>query len=145
MNLREILGCLLGALLLLVAAALIYAYRLWSFLGNYTMPWFCCALAVGLVLVVVTSLLTGKSLAAIPPSRVAIVVVGSSVGIGVGMVLDGLSYARALPNDWVSSVGEVAAFTLILIVLFWIPRLSKRAAEPAGAPDEEDAAGDPSP
>jgi len=141
MNNREMLGCFVAAFLLLVAAPLIHDYQLWSFLGNYTVPWFCCTVAVGLILVVVTALLTGKTLGAVPPSRAVIVVLGSSAAIGVGMLLDSLSYAPGLPIDWVGSLGEWAGFTLILIVLFWIPRFSKKAAERTATPDAEDGTG----
>ena len=129
MNFREILGLLAAAVVLLLAAAIVDACQLWSFLGNCTVPWFCSVLAVGLAIVVLTSLLTGKPPATIPHIRAAMVVLVSSVVVGAGMLIDGLSYAPRPPNDWTGSLGEWVGFTLVLAVLFWIPRSGKGAVE----------------
>ena len=142
MNLRDYVASLVTALFLLVAAGLIQAYQVWSFLGNYTLGWFCSAVGIGLLLVVLTSALTGKSPAKIPGARVAVIVLGASAAVGLGMLLDGVSYASALPPDWPSSLAEWGAFTLILTILFWIPRIKDhRSAEPAAQPDGDHAAG----
>ncbi len=121
MKTQEIVGLLCTAVALLVAAVLSNSYRLWSFLGNTTVPWFCGAVGIAVLLVTLTAALTGCAPGRIPISRLLIVLVGSSLAIGVGMLLDGISYNA--PADWPASVGEWLGFTLILVVLFWLPRV----------------------
>ena len=115
------ISALIGtAIVLISAAGITQAYQLWSFLANYTVPWFCDALAISLLLVVLTAVLAGTSAADIPISRVLVVIAGSSIVVGVGMLLDSVSYT-ILP-DWTASIGEWLGFTIMLIVVFWIPR-----------------------
>ena len=130
------IALLCTAVVLLVAAGLTHSYRLWSSLGNYTVPWFCGVLAIAVLLVTLTGVLTGCALGRIPVSRVLVVLVGSSLTVGVGMLVDGVAYD--IPNDWTASVGEWIGFTIILAVVFWLPRLKdERAGEQTGALDPE--------
>lgn len=130
----------MAAVVLLVAAALIHACQLWSLLANYTVPWFCCTLAIGLVLMVLTSLVTRRTPDTIPPACVTAVVVGYSAAVGLGMLLDFLSYGREMPPDWASSLGEWAGFTGVVAGLFWIARLAKGNTETGAAVEAEGAA-----
>lgn len=110
------------ALGLLVAAVLINNFKLWSLLGNFTVPWFCSSLAIAMLLVAMVSALTGYPPATIPISSVLVVIVGTSVVVGIGMLVDAYSYS--VPQDWVGSLAEWAGFTMIVIVVFWIPKKS---------------------
>jgi len=121
MKTQDIVGLLGTAAALLVAAALTVTYRLWSFLGNSTVSWFCAALAVALLLVVLTAVLSGCDPGAIPRTRLLVVLVGSSLAVGVGMLVDAASYPT--PGDCLASIGEWIGFTIILAVLFWLPRI----------------------
>jgi hypothetical protein len=112
---------LFAALVLLTLAVFINVFKLWSFLGNYTIPWFCTAVAIGICVINVTSLLTGVSISSIPTSLVVLVTTVVSVIVGIGMLIDGLSYS--FMKDWASSIGEWLAFTIILFLLFWTPKL----------------------
>jgi hypothetical protein len=122
---------------LLLAAGVTRAFHLWSVLGNHTVPWFCGALAVALLLVVLTAVLTGCRPGAIPVSRMLVILVGSSVTVGLGMAIDGMSYG--VSGDWASSLGEWAGFTLMLAALFWIPRLrnGRTGDSPADRPSPD--------
>lgn len=112
------------ALGLLVAAGLISIFKLWGLVGNLTVPWFCSSLAIAILLVAMTSALTDCPPATIPVSRVLAAIVGTSVVVGVGMLVDAYSYS--VPKDWVGSLAEWAGFTMIVVVVFWIPRESNR-------------------
>jgi len=125
MDMRDTIGLVATGLGLLVVGAMTHVFQLWSFLGNYTVPWFCCAVALALLLVLLVSLLTGISPGKLPLSRVFAVILGSSVAIGLGMLVDGISYG--ILADRTSSVAEWGGFTLILVVVFWIPRVTREA------------------
>jgi hypothetical protein len=112
------------ALGLLVAAGLISIFKLWGLLGNLTVPWFCSSLAIAILLVAMTSALTDCPPATIPISRVLAAIVGTSVAVGVGMLVDAYSYS--VPTDLVGSLAEWAGFTTMVVVVFWIPRESNR-------------------
>jgi MFS family permease len=124
MDRKDIALLLLAAFLLLVIGVLINSFQLWSISGNYTIPWFCSALGTGLCLISITSLLTQSSPSSIPMSRAAVVIIGSSVCIGIGMVIDGFVYTHTY--DWISSIGEWFGFTLILIIMFWLPKIKNK-------------------
>ena len=121
MDRQDIALALLTAFVLLLAGVLIGTFQLWSLAGNSTVPWFCSALGLGLCLVSISSLMTQCPPSLIPIHRVTAVVIGSSITIGIGMLIDGLVYFNAY--DWQTSIGEWFAFTVILVVMFWLPRI----------------------
>jgi len=124
MKTRDIVVLLTTAVALLVAAGLTHAFQLWSFLGNYTVPWFCGALAIALLLVTLTAALTGYTPGTIPRVCMLTVLIGASVVVGTGMVVDALSYG--VPQDWAGSIGEWIGFTTMLVAMFCIPRLNQK-------------------
>ena len=127
MSVRGMAG-LLGAVVgLLVTAWFTQAASLWSDLANDTVPWFCGMLSLAILVVTVTTVLSGTSPGAIPLSRVLVVTPLASLALGVGMAVDGVCYG--IPDDWIGSVGEWYAFTVTLVILFWIPRSRQGAAE----------------
>jgi len=134
MRTRDAIALLTTAIGLLVAAGLTRSFCLWSFLGNYTVPWFCAALAIALLLVILTAVLAGCTPGTIPMSRLLAVLIGASLALGVGMVVDSLSYG--VPEDWTGSIGEWFGFTAMLAVLFWIPRLKSGQAGEQGTDDD---------
>jgi hypothetical protein len=123
MNNRDTIGSLFCAFLLLVAAAVVNHLNLWSLLGNYTVPWFCSTIAIALLIVTLTGSICGCPPGKIPLSRVITVIVGSSAVIGLGMLIDGISYN--IPMDWASTAGEWLGFSISLIILFWLPRTNQ--------------------
>lgn len=123
MNWKQTIGLVCVAVGLLIAAAAIDVYELWSVLSNCTVPWFCSALAIALLVMAGTCFLTNAAPAEIPKSRVEAAIVGPSVGVGLGMLVDAATYGTA--GDWGGSIAEWAAFTVMLGVVFWIPRINK--------------------
>jgi|GEM_PF-4464860 len=121
MKISELVG-FLGTAIALLIAAVIRAFSLWSFLGNMTVPWFCAAVAVALLLVLMTAVLSGSSPRNIPMGYALVVIIGTSVILFLGMVIDAIAYhasARLLPV----SAAEWLAFTIILAAIFWMPRI----------------------
>ena len=133
MRTQDTIGLLATAIALLAAAGVTRSFALWSFLGNYTVPWFCGALAIAVLLVTLTAVLTGCPPAAIPVSRVLVVLISASLAVGFGMIVDGISYG--ILNDSIGSVAEWAGFTVMLAVLFWLPRLKRKFTDKGGPAD----------
>ncbi len=121
MTARDIAAFVLIPLVLLVAAWVIKMFPLWSFLGNATVPWFCTALALAMLIVGVTCILLRCLPDAIPARHAALVVTGILVVIGIGLAVDGFAYEEA--DDWLASIGEWSGFAVILVGVFWLPRL----------------------
>lgn len=134
MTARGIAGLLGAVVALLLTAWFTQAASLWSDLANHTVPWFCGMLAIAILVVTVTTVLSGTSPGAIPLSRILIVTPLASLALGVGMAVDGVCYG--IPGDWIGSVGEWFAFTLTLVILFWIPRSRQETAEKQGTHKE---------
>lgn len=120
-----LIGISLG---LLAAAGVTHFFQLWSFLGNYTVPWFCGALAIAILLVTLTAVLTGCAPAEIPRPRMMAVTVFSSILIGLGMLVDGFAYQA--PPDWTASLAEWIGFSAILYALFQLPRTKDEDPKP---------------
>lgn len=125
MSIREIVGMLGAAAGFLLAAWVIPAYRLWSLPNCWAVPWLCSALAAGLLVVTAVCALTGCSPASVPQSRVVAAVAGVAGALAVGLVVNGFYVHWQL--DLTSNLAEWAGFTIILIVLFWLPRHGKSA------------------
>jgi hypothetical protein len=122
MNWRQVTLLLFAALLFLAASVLINAFNLWSLVGNYTIPWFCSAMAIGICIVCITCLLTENPVSSIPVSCVIVIVIAISIISGIGMIVDELIYVY--PKGWIASISEWLGFTVILIILFLIPKLT---------------------
>src|SRR5688572_25890716 len=88
MQTRDVLGFFLIPLVLLVAAWLINTFQLWDFLANMTLPWLCTAIAVSVLLLGTVCVILQVPPSAVPKSVAVIVVVGTLVIFGVGMVVD---------------------------------------------------------
>ncbi|MHC4250059.1 MAG: hypothetical protein ACYS9X_13100 [Planctomycetota bacterium] len=125
MDFKKVVGVAIVPLVLLVAAFLVSAFRLWSSLGNYTFPWVCTAVAVAVLLVGVVSLLADCSPGSIPLIRVVLSWLGIMLILGIGMVVDYFSYPTV--QDWMSAAGECVGFGVILAGAFWLPRTAKKS------------------
>ena len=122
MNLRQTFALLALAVALLLAAVLIRSLALWSALANHTVPWFCSALAIAVLLVVLASLLTGRQPGKIPPAVAWWVTGGTSAALGIGMIIDAQNYQIAL-RDAGASIAEWAGITAIVGSLFILSQL----------------------
>lgn len=121
METRESVPLLVASGLLLVAAGVTNEFSLWSHPANETIPWFCGALAIALLIVTLTAVLSGCRTAAIPKSRALGIAIGVPSILGIGLIVDAFSYGAS--GDTLATIGEWLGFTLILIGLLWIPRL----------------------
>ena len=82
---QVISSCVL-ALALLAAAWLVNDERLWSPVGNTTMPWFCSALAIAILVVAFTIVLTQVPAAELPLRVSLVVTVALTGGLAIGNV-----------------------------------------------------------
>lgn len=124
MSASDKFGIPAAALCLLVASAVIQEYSLWSTLGNYTVPWFCTVLAIAFLIVLSTAMVCGSEISRIPPSRVLVTCIVSSLAVGIGMFVDAEAYVS--DPEWMVSAGEWFGFTAILAMVFWLPRSRKK-------------------
>src|SRR3712207_1290416 len=86
-------------LALLAVGIAINHFRLFSYLGNLTMPWLLVAVAISLLLVGGVCVVTGRAPHELP-TRVRLgTVVAVQTIYGVGMLVDRFAY-RAPPADW---------------------------------------------
>jgi hypothetical protein len=122
MQTRDVVGFVLLPLVLLASAWVIAERHLWDILGNSTVPWFCSALAIAVLLLGVTSVIVKQSPSELPTRIAVTVVTATLVVLAVGMVIDG----RQFQSDWVSSAGSWIGFAVILGGVFALPRLSIR-------------------
>ena len=122
MNWRQMALLLFTALLFLAASVLINVFNLWSLVGNYTIPWFCSAMSIGICIVCITCLMTESPVSSTPISCVIVIVTAISIILGIGMIVDELIYVY--PKCWIASISEWLGFTVILIILFLIPKLT---------------------
>jgi len=122
---RDVLGFFLIPLVLLVAAWLINIFCLWDFLANMTLPWLCTAIAVSVLLLGTVCVLLQVPPAGVPTRVAVMVVVGTLVIFGAGMVVDLFSYGK--PDDWLASVGGWIGFALVLSGVFALPRMRPAA------------------
>lgn len=140
MQTRDVLGFVLMPLMLLVAAWLINAFRLWDSLANLTLPCLCTAIAVSVLLLGTVCVVLQVPPAAVPTRAAVMVVATTLVIFGVGMVLDFFFYPHA--NDWGDAIGGWVAFAVVLSGVFALPRVRPSAnAQPKAAADAADQAG----
>jgi hypothetical protein len=127
------LAFILLPMALLTAAAAIHHFRLWDVLANFTLPWFCSALAVSLLILGTICLILDVPPSMVPP-RVAWCTVGGTVVIfGAGMIVDGISY-HPKPHDRFASVGGWIGFAIILGGVFALARGPGPCVKPETSP-----------
>jgi len=117
---RDVVGFALIPLALLATGWLAKTLPIWSVTGGHTIPWFCNALAIALLVAGGTSLLCGQALAAIPVRAAVLAAAGAILIVGIGFVVDALTHGRA--SDWTATLGEWVGFTVLVIGSFWLPR-----------------------
>ena len=115
---RDVVGFLLFPLVLLFAAWLIEERGLWDQLANSTVPWFCSALAIAVVLLGVTCLVVRRVPSELPTHLAVAVVAVTLVVFAVGMVIDSRRFGRL---DWLASFGRWAGFAVLLGGVFGFP------------------------
>ena len=117
-----LLGFILLPITLLIAAVAINQFRLWDILANFTLPWFCSALAVSLLILGAVCLVMQASPSSLPPRIRVFTVAGTLVTFGVGMVVDARAY-HPKPHDWYASLGGWLGFAIILSAVFTLASL----------------------
>lgn len=122
MSTRDLLGFFIAPIALIFTGWAIKEHALWSTLASATVPWFCTALALAMLVVGSTCTLLQCSPARIPAGRAAAVAAVVLVAIGVGLGVDAVAYNGA--RDLVASIGEWLGFAVLLGVVFWLPRVS---------------------
>jgi hypothetical protein len=121
MQTRDVLGFILIPLVLLLAAWFIDTFHLWDSLANMTLPWLCTAIAISILLLGAVCVILQVAPAAVLVRVSVMVVVGTLVIFGVGMIVDRFSYAK--PVDWLASIGGWIGFAVVLSGVFALPRV----------------------
>ena len=130
---RDIVGFLLFPLALLLSAWLIEERGLWDQLANTTVPWFCSALAIAVLLLGVTCLSVRRAPSELPKQLVVAVIAVTLAVFAVGVVIDSRQFGTL---DWLASFGSWVGFAVLLVGVFvlprWIPRRSANACAECG-------------
>lgn len=111
-------------LLFLGTAWLIKEDRLWSEIGNSTVPWFCTALALALLIVLLVCSLRGQAPSDLPWSVVISTILGVAVVLLVGTEVDNETYPF---SGIVGTRWELAGFVGLLLGMFLATRPGRRA------------------
>lgn len=119
----DVLGYVFTALALLGIGLAIQFGQLWSRFGNLTLPWFCSALAVSLMVVCAAGLLTGRSPSRIPKAAAVMIYLATVLVAGIGIALDG--WGAWGTTAFLTSMAECLGFAVILLILLTVPRLAK--------------------
>lgn len=115
----RVVGLLIVVVLLLGSAWLIYEDKLWSQTANLTVPWFCSALALGLLIVLIVCGLRGQGPAELPWIVIAGTVVVTGAVLAVGCEIDNQTYTT---SGIVGTRWELAGFVVLLLGLFMVAR-----------------------
>lgn len=126
MQTRAVIGFALIPFALLAAGWLAKTMPIWSVTGGHTVPWFCNAFAIALLVAGGTSLLCGQALAELPVRVAVLAAAGAILIVGIGFVVDALTHGSA--SDWTATLGEWVGFTVLVIGCFWLPRAAGRQA-----------------
>ena len=120
MKVQEIIGYCLFPLICVTVAVAISQYELWSVIGNYTIPWFCSAIAVAQIVVGVVCILSQRPACEIPTRVSTTVTVLAALGLCFGYFVDhSLYFPKA--QLWMH-LSEALGFSLILGLCFWFPK-----------------------
>lgn len=130
MHSRDVVGFALVPLALLAAGWLAKTLPVWSQIGGHTIPWFCSALAIALLVAGGTSLLCGQSLATIPTWTAVLAAAGAILVVGIGFLVDYFTYFGSnertfgipVSTDWGGTIGEWVGFAVLVVGCFWLPR-----------------------
>ena len=134
MKTKDTLAYFLAVVAWILLAVAISGLDLWSSVSNWTIPWFCSALALALLIIFTMNVVSGT-----PPSQmklsVILLVYGVIVLIGTaGIAFDNFSMPTfddfGVVQKWntdrfVESLVEWSGLSLILLVLLLVPRLNK--------------------
>ena len=131
-NRTDVLGYVFTSLTLLGIGLAIHFAKLWSPFGNLTLPWFCSALAISLMVVCAAGLLTGRSPSRIPKAAAAMIYLATVLVAAIGIAVDGWGAWGTMA--FLTSMAEWLGFAVILLILLTVPRLAKdrQATDDAG-------------
>ena len=140
MTISRIVGYGMLPAVLLFTGWLVDRGQLWSSGANWTIPWLCSALALALLVVGAASLLCEQTPACLPRKAVVLLYLAIVLVMGAGIVVDGSD--RPDQDAFRTSIAEWAGFSVILLVLFWVPRTRPLRGTPeATEPESRRASG----
>lgn len=126
MKTRDALGYFLAAVGFILLGAVISELDLWGVVCNWTVPWFCSAMALVLLIIFSISVVTGTSpsetrLVTILLVYLAVVLIGAA-----GIAVDTFSFMREWSTSlYLESLLEWIGLSVMLLVLLLAPRLRK--------------------
>ena len=122
----EIIGLALVSTALFVAAWVMNTVTIASSLLSATLPWICTMIGIVLLILGATCIILQKSPSQIPLRAAITICVATSLGLLVGMFVDFHYYYpdAEIGVDLIEWIG----FTLILCMVFFMPRIRSRDA-----------------
>ena len=122
MKIGNVLGYSFASFMLIVMAPIVQQYQLWSGYSNWTIPWLCSVLALSLLIVFLTSLLSGLEPSQFSIKLILSVYIPLVTVAAVGIVVDNLSQCTTYSDEiFFTSMAEWLGFALILLVMLLVP------------------------
>ena len=122
----EIIGLALVSTALFVAAWVMNTVTIASSLLSATLPWICTMIGIVLLILGATCLILQRSPSQVPLRVAVTICAATSLGLLVGMFVD-LHYFYPDAEIGVDLI-EWIGFTLILCMVFFVPRIRSRGA-----------------
>lgn len=108
------------AVVLLGIGYVIKKAELWSYYSNMTVPYFCSAIAVSLMVVASTALICQKPASEIPGMAIAIICVVLIILMGILIFVN--VWSNRGSQLFVTSISEWLGTSVILVLAFILPR-----------------------
>ena len=126
MRIVEVVGLVLIPTALFVAAWLMNTVTIASSVVSATLPWICTMIGIVLLILGATCLILQKPPGQLPRSVALTICAATSLGLFVGMFVD---YRYYYPEAAIGvELMEWVGFTLILCIVFFVPRIPSRGA-----------------
>lgn len=126
MKIANTLGYFLLIVLLIILGPVIQSFQLWTAACNWTIPWLCSAMALGLCVVFLSCLLSGQEFAKLNKKYLLFLYVPIVLVAGVGIAVDSYSPGPLGNDEFFVCMAEWLGFAVILLAFLLAPRfLSK--------------------
>ena len=121
MKIANTLGYFLLVVLLIVLGPVIQRYQLWTDACNWTIPWLCSAMALGLCVVFSLCLLSGQELANLNKKYLLFLYVPIVLVAGAGIAVDSYSRGSLGTDEFFVCMAEWLGFAVILLTFLLAP------------------------
>ncbi|GEM_PF-1928458 len=121
MRIASTLGYFLLIVLLIILGPVVQSFQLWTGAGNWTIPWLCSAMALGLCVIFLSCLLSGQEFAKLNKKYLLFLYVPIVLVAGVGIAVDSYSHGSLGHDEFFVCMAEWLGFAVILLAFLLAP------------------------